>query len=161
MIAFSLFSGCNNGKEKITSTHPATSDIFLDEGGTLIADPITYDVVVKNPDPEDKWTNEQLGNFNLDKLVKMVFSSIEKGKVTAFNYHTGEEMDLKEIKDLEKSDDFDRSKIGKVQFIEDWYFNEEKLTMSKKVKSIMFAYEVYDQFGKIRGYKAAFRIDLN
>ena len=161
MITFSLFSGCNNGKEKIVNQSQATSDSFLDETGTLLADPITYDVVVKNPDPEDKWTNEQLENFNLDKLVKMVFSSIEKGKVTAFNYHTGEEMNLKEIKDLEKSDEFDRSKIGKVQFIEDWYFNEEKLIMSKKVKSIMFAYEVYDQFGKIRGYKAAFRIDLN
>ena len=131
------------------------------EKGELLANPITYDVVIKNPDPDDTWAEERLENMNLEKLIEIIFEAIKDGQATAFNYHTGETMSMKDIKKLEKTEEFEKSKIAKVQFVEDWYFDAKSLTMQKKVKSIMLAYEVYDQFGKIRGYKAAFKIDLN
>ncbi len=133
----------------------------LKEKGFLVAEPIIYDVVVLNPDPEDRWTTEKLEKLHKEALVELIFQAVEEGKVTAWNYHTDEKMSIKDIHTLEKTDEFNKSKIGKIQFIEDWYFDEKRMRMTKVVKSIMLAYEVYDQFGKVRGYKAAFRIDLN
>lgn len=128
--------------------------------GIRIANPIIYDAVIKNPDPDDKWGDEELKNFDKKKLVDMIFKAVYDKKITAYNYHTDEPMSIEDIKALENSGDFDRSKIGKIQFIEDWYFDPESMVMTKKVKSIMIAYEVYNQFDELRGYKAAFRIDL-
>ena len=152
---------CTNQR---TSDPPSAGSEKLVTGklsGLLIANPIIYDVVVKNPDPEDSWAAEQVKEFKRTDLIDMIFQAVEDGKAQAFNYHTGKKMTLNDIKMIENNDEFDRSKIGKIQFIEDWYFDPVNLTMDKKVKSIMLAYEVYDQFGKVRGYKAAFRIDLN
>lgn len=159
LISVFLFTGCKD--DKVKTTNPMQNSSRKVEAGTLLADPITYDVVIRNPDPDDAWTTERLEELDLKKLVKIVFQSVEDGKATAYNYHTGERMSITDIKNLEQTDEFDKSKIGKIQFIEDWYFNEDLLIMNKKVKSIMLAYEVYDQFGKIRGYKAGFRVDLN
>lgn len=161
LFSFFLFAGCKDVKQEGTSPLPDESKTIGHEEGTLLANPITYDVIVKNPDPDDTWAEERLENMNLDKLIEIIFDAIEKGQATAFNYHTGETMSMKDIKKLEKTEEFDKSKIAKVQFVEDWYFDDNCFAMQKKVKSIMLAYEVYDQFGKIRGYKAAFKIDLN
>ena len=155
-----LFIGCNSGKreQKYSEKTPPQN---LKEQGVLVAEPIIYDVVVLNPDPEDRWATEKLNKLNKEALVDLIFQAVEEGRVTAYNYHTEEKMSMKDIRALEKTEEFNKSKIGKIQFIEDWYFDEEKMKMTKVVKSIMLAYEVYDQFGKVRGYKAAFRIDLN
>lgn len=128
---------------------------------TPLAIPITYDVVIKNPDPLDVWTTSCLEHLEKDILVDLIFNAIEKGRVKAYNYHTEEEMSLRDIRALEKDDEFDRSRIAKVQFIEEWYFDPDAFILEKRVNSIMLAYEVFDQEGNIRGYKAAFRIDLN
>ncbi len=127
----------------------------------LFASPIIYDVLVKNPDLEDTWTSERLENFQKDDFVNIIFEAIYNGKIKAYNYHTGGAMTLKEIRALENSEEFDRSKIGKIQFEEDWYFNEKEFILTKKIKSIILAYEIIDQFGEIRAYKGAFLIPLN
>ena len=161
LSSFFLFVGCKDVKKEVTNLSTEKSKTIGAETGELLANPITYDVVVKNPDPDDTWAEERLEDLNLDKLIELIFGAIEDGQATAFNYHTGETMSMKDIKKLEKTEEFEKSKIAKVQFVEDWYFDAKSFTMQKKVKSIMLAYEVYDQFGKIRGYKAAFKIDLN
>jgi len=161
LSSFFLFAGCKDVKKEGNCPLPDESKTIGLEEGILLANPITYDVIVKNPDPDDTWAEERLESMNLDKLIEIILDAIEEGQVTAFNYHTGETMSMKDIKKLEKTEEFDKSRIAKVQFVEDWYFDDKCFAMQKKVKSIMLAYEVYDQFGKIRGYKAAFKINLN
>jgi hypothetical protein len=159
-LLFGFLVSCNSGNKEPKHAEK-TTDQSLKGKGILIADPIIYDVVVLNPDPEDRWTSEKLEKLNKEDLVDLIFQAIEEGKVTAYNYHTEEKMSMKDIRTLEKTEEFNKSKIGKIQFVENWYFDEKNMKMTKVVKSIMLAYEVYDQFGKVRGYKAAFRIDLN
>ncbi len=162
LLLYIFVIGCSPGSnEKYDYSSSPVQKQKADSFELLIANPIIYDVLVKNPDLEDTWTSEKLKSFRKDKLVNIIFEAIYNGKVKVYNYHTGDEMTLKNIKALENSKEFDRSKIGKIQFEEDWYFNEEKFILTKKIKSIMLAYEVIDQFGEVRSYKAAFLIPLN
>lgn len=159
-ILFAFFISCHSEGKK-QNLKDKTDGISLKDSGVLVAEPIIYDVVVLNPDPEDRWATEKLKKLHKEALVDLIFKAVEDGRVTAYNYHTDEKMSMKDIRTLENSDEFNKSKIGKIQFIEDWYFDEKSMKMTKVVKSVMLAYEVYDQFGKVRGYKAAFRVDLN
>ncbi len=156
------FTSCKQANEDQKHTGNKQDQLTISKvNGNLIANPIIYDVIIKNPDPEDTWSTEKLEKLNKETLVDFIFKAVESGKVTAYNYHTDEKMSMKEFYAMKKLEDFDKSKIGEIQFIEDWYFDEANMKMTKIVKSIMLAYEVYDQSGKVRGYKAAFRIDLN
>jgi len=160
IIFLMSFTGCKQENQK-HSENKEDQLTISGINGNLVANPIIYDVIIKNPDPEDRWATEKLEKLNKEALVDLIFNAVESGKVIAYNYHTDEKMSMKEFKALKKLEEFDKSKIGEIQFIEDWYFDEVNMKMTKIVKSIMLAYEVYDQFGKVRGYKAAFRIDLN
>ena len=160
-LLFILVFGCSPGSnEKYDYSSSADQIHKADSFEILIANPIIYDVLVKNPDLEDSWASEKLKTFRKDEFVNIVFEAIYNGKVKVYNYHTGDEMTLKEIRALENSKEFDRSKIGKIQFEEDWYFNEEKFILTKRIKSILLAYEVIDQFGEVGSYKAAFLIPI-
>jgi len=162
LLLYIFVLGCTPGSnEKYDSFSSTRQKYKPDSLELLLASPIIYDVLVKNPDLEDTWTSEKIESFQKDDFVNIVFEAIYNGKVKAYNYHTGDKMTLKEIRTLENSEEFDRSKIGKIQFEEDWYFNEKEFILTKKIKSIILAYEVIDQFGEIRAYKGAFLIPLN
>ncbi len=126
-----------------------------------LAPRIIYDVTVKNPDPDDQWTTECLQDLDLKTLVDLVFDAVYQGRLKAWEYHEERPMEIDEVRALEQDPEFDRSRIARVQFTEDWYFDREKLCFTKRVKSIMLAYEVYDLQGKVRGYKSAFQVFLN
>ena len=131
------------------------------ENELLIADSITYDVVIKNPDPYDQWTDECLQNLDKKNLVDYIFEAIYQGKVIAYNYFEDTPLSVKQVKALEESEEFSRDQIAKIQFIEEWVLDKENFAFTKKVKSIMLGYEVYNLDGEIRGYKAAFKVLLN
>jgi len=158
LILVSIVSCNPSGRKQVEKTPDKQGELST---GILIADPIIYEALIKNPDPEDSWGDEELKNFNRKKMVNLIFKAVYQGKATAYNYHTDKPMSIEEVKELEDTDEFDRSKIGKIQFVEDWYFNPETLHMTKIVKSVVMAYEVMNQFGELRGYKTTFRIDLN
>ncbi len=150
-------SGSDNNYEYSDKPHKPQSDSL----GMLMASPVIYDVIVKNPDTEDGWASEKLKFLDKEELVNIIFDAVYSGKLKAYNYHSGEEMSIKEIKELEESEEFDRSMIGKLQFEEDWYLDKERFTMYKDIKSILLAYERIDQFGEVQSYKAAFLIKIN
>ena len=162
LLLYIFLIGCTPGSNEKYDSYSSTQKKYKpDSLELLIASPIMYDVLVKNPDLEDTWASERIENFKRDDFVNMIFDAIYNGSVKAYNYHSGDEMSLKEIRALENSKEFDRSKIGKIQFEEDWYFNEKEFILTKKIKSIILAFEVIDQFGEIRAYKGAFLIRLN
>ena len=70
-------------------------------------------------------------------------------------------MTIEEVKTIEKDPEYNRDNIAKVQFEESWYFDFENHKMMKKVQSVMIAYEIYDNEGKVKGYKPVFKIYFN
>jgi hypothetical protein len=155
MIAVSLFLGsCKDTSKPVIVT---SDDKPLH--GTLIAEPVIYDMVIKNANPDDEWAEECLMNLDRIKLVNFVFDAVYNEQLTPYDYFTDEPMNLSDLKALEK--EFAREIVGKLQFEEEWSFDEASLQLRKKVNKLLLAYELYNSAGEIRGYKPAFYVRLN
>lgn len=127
----------------------------------VIADTVIYDVVIRNPEPDDLWAEECLRQLNREALVDMIFNAIYRQELLPYDYFSNRVLSVNEIKELEKDPEFSRTNIGRIQFMEEWYFDEENLRMEKRVNSLSLGYEVFDSSGKLRGYKPAFMVKLN
>jgi hypothetical protein len=159
MILFSAFviSGCGSdstGQKEIFSPREKTD-------ASMVADTVIYDVVIKNPNADDHWTEECLSHLDRRGLVDMVFDAVYRNELIPYDYITNRELTVKDIKSLEDDPEFNRENIGKIQFNEEWYFDRVNLRMEKRVNSISLGYEVFDVNGSLRGYKPAFMVRLN
>ena len=123
-----------------------------------IAESIRYDVIIKNPDPDDEWTETCLKGLDRKKLVNEVYKAIYTGKVKAYDYYTDDPMSVEQVKEIEKQAESDGAEVAKVQFLEDWFFDPVTFNFYKKVHFIMLAYEILDENGNARSYKAAFYV---
>lgn len=159
-LLFSACSGESNPSEEpeIASEEqmvfaPKTGEFYstplTGQNSAIIARPVTYDVVVKNHNPNDAWREECLSSLDLQALIKIVFDAAYAGQITAYNYRTEEPMTIDELRDFEKDSTHRRDRIGKVQFVEDWYFDAEKFQFGKRVKALMLAYERYNEAGEL------------
>lgn len=151
-IIYIGINGCDFSTKK---TQPVT--VESKEYFTTIADTLISDVVIKNPD-KDEWTDYCLRNLDKKTLVDEIFKAIYDGKLTPYEFFNDEVLSIDDIKSLEKDSEFSRDKIAKVQFEEAWHYDSENQKMTKKVHSIMMAYEIYNSEGKIKGYKPAFKV---
>ena len=125
-----------------------------------MADSISYGLVIKNRDSSDTWQKKWLETLDREAFVDFLFEAVYSGRLQPYDYFTDESMSVKEIRNLEKSEPFDRSRVGKLQFEERWYFDKEQLSLVKEVYAVMLAYEVYRKDGTFRGYKPAFKVRL-
>lgn len=132
---------------------------FDKKSSARVADSIMYAAIVKNPNPEEKYMDEWLKDANIKVLSDIIFKAVYDKRLTAYNYITGEELSIEEVKEMEK--EYNRDNIGKILFAEEWYFDETNLRMHKKVNSIMLAYERRDEENIVYSYKAGIRIYLN
>ena len=107
-----------------------------------------YDVTIKNPDPEDDWTEEDIGRMDELALANIILNAIYNGRLTAYNYQYETPMTIAEVKELESR--YPREKIGRMRFVEEWYFDEKELKFGKKVNSIMIAYEQFNESGEVK-----------
>ena len=131
-----------------------------DEGNYIVlADTLISDVLIMNPD-NDEWTDYCLRNLDKKTLVNEIFKLVYAGDLTPYEFFNNKPYTIEDIKALEDDPEFSRKNIAKVQFEEAWYFDSANHKMVKKVSSIMLAYEIYDSFGEIRGYKPAFKVYL-
>jgi hypothetical protein len=119
---------------------------------------ITYDSFILNNNPEDSWADECLAGFDRKAFIDKTFNSINSGKLVALNYFSGEKITPSKLKEMEKAGEFSQDKIAKIQFEEEWLWNEQQNILQKKVISMTFAYEVFNNTGESRGYKPAFKI---
>lgn len=150
-----LIYGCCDVKSPTVKNQ---TDLLNDTSLALLADTIIYDVVIKNPDPEDTWTAYCLKKLDYSQLVDNWFNRVYTGELTAYDDLTNLPMNIKEIKKIEDQSDFSRDKIGKIQFTESWNYNPNKTSIEKKTLAVALGYEVYDDEGNIRGYKPVFKI---
>ncbi|MBE0679491.1 MAG: hypothetical protein IH592_12080, partial [Bacteroidales bacterium] len=133
----------------------------LPAGAVLIASDIVTEVIIR-PDPEgDPWEIEKVAGYEGDLLVANIFSRIYDGTLTVYDYHSGEALSAADVKKIESEFSDDRTRIGKLSFTEDWYYNPAENSLHKKAKSVTFGYELYNNLGKVYAYRAAFRADLN
>jgi hypothetical protein len=126
----------------------------------IFADSITCDVIVKNPEKDDKWTELCLRSFNRNAFLDTIFNQLYSGRLIAYDYDTHLPLTIKEIRKIEETTGYSRSIIGKFQFNEQWQYDPEKKIMMKKVHSIIFGYENYTEDGFVKGYKPLFKIKL-
>jgi len=123
-----------------------------------IAESIRYDVVIKNPDPTDEWTETCLKGLDREKLIDEIYKAIYAEKVKAYDYYTDDPISVEQVKEIEKQAESDGVEAAKVQFLEDWFFDPVTFNLYKKVHYIMLAYEILDEKGNARNYKAAFYV---
>ena len=152
LFASLTFASCNSSdNKKIDKTAPIKGD--------TIANPITYEVLIKNPDIDDEWKSECLENTNVELMAKDIIMAVIDGKLKAFDYYDNHLLSKSEIKAILKKNG-EQSHIGNIQFKEEWYWDRSSFQLQKKVKSIMFGYEILDKNNKVRGYRASFVVNL-
>ncbi len=129
--------------------------------GDLIADTIIYDVIIKNRDKTDLWSNESIRKLKRSAFIDSVFTSVYDGKTNVYDFFSDKKLTIHEVKQLEKSEGFSRDNIGKIQFYELWYYNSNLVIMQKKVVCMVLGMEHYSESGEFRGYKPVFKMNLN
>ena len=128
--------------------------------GVRIADPIIYEVLINNPNPEDDWKTECLAHTNTSDLVKDIIDAVREGDLLAFDYYDNHQLSKPELEKIISDSDL-INRTGNIQFEEEWYWDSKNLSLNKRVKKMMFGYEVLDAKEKIRGYKASFVVELS
>lgn len=166
MAGIFLLNSCHRTQKQpadnrnLPATAAADSSTFCADSGQVGRD-IVYDVIIKNPNPDDTWTSQCLAGLDRKTLVDDIFRAIYAGRITATDFDTGEELSPEQVKEREKEIEEVRARVAKIQFTEDWYFDTLNLTMRKEVRYMVLGYEVYDDQGNVRGYKPVFRVMLN
>jgi hypothetical protein len=150
-----MVASCKNEKPTIVKT---VADEQAPAGSIIVAKDIVTEVIVRPDSLGDPWEMEKVAGYNGSEMVNDIFSSIYQGKLIAKDYHTGQPLKAGDVKEFEK-DFTNRSRIGKLSFTEDWYYNPATFSVTKKVKSMAFGYELLNNEGKVFGYKAVFSIE--
>jgi len=127
--------------------------------GQSIAKPITYEVLIKNPDSDDEWQTECLANTDIKLMAKDIIHAVTTGKLKAYDYFDNHLLTKDEIKAILKKNG-NQNNIGNIQFREEWYWDNKTLHLQKKIKSLMFGYEICGENNKVRGYRASFVVNL-
>ena len=145
-----------------TDTKPSSDASFMIDStyGMVVADTITYDVIISNPNPGDTWTARCLSKLNHKALVDSIFAMVYSGRVLAFNLDTREQLTVRQIKDIEAEQGFNRENIGMIQFTEAWYLDPKENAMTKKVLSMVLGTNFYNAEGELFGHKPVFKVVL-
>jgi hypothetical protein len=161
LISIATIALCYSCKETPSKIEITNTEISIDSLKlATYADTIVCDMVVKNPDKEDVWTEECLKKLKRQSLIDTIFNEVYNGKLLAYDYETAKPLSIKEVKRIEETSGYSREIIGKFQFREAWFYDNKNHTLIKKVQSIIFGYETYDDKGFVKGYKPLFKVIL-
>jgi hypothetical protein len=155
-LVLMLVPGCkqeSKGSPKVRARSDSPREL-------VVADTITYEVRISNPNPEDAWTAKCLGRLNRKALIDSIFAMVYENRVVAYNHETNERLTPKQLEKNEASPGFNRDNIGMIQFTEAWYLNPADNTMTKKVLSMVLGYNYYAADGELFGQKPVFRLEM-
>jgi hypothetical protein len=150
-----LLMSCSGQKE--------AEDLQDSEGQTgslQVADSIIYDVVIKNHDPEDDWTEKCLAGLNRQELVDFIFAGIYDDRFRAFDIFSDHPIPAHRIGKMEEDGEFTREQVSKIQFVEEWYIDREDYSMIKRVTEVRLGIEHIDGFGLHMGHNPLFNVKL-
>jgi len=146
-----------NHKEHKTVQAYETFDTISSEL-IIIGKDIITEVILKPESSGDPWELEKIKGFNGEPMFINLLEKIKQDKIKVYDCITGEILTPSEAKKILKETGSDISKIAKIQFTEDWYFNPATNELIKKVKSMSFGYELEREQGLPHAYKPLFRI---
>jgi hypothetical protein len=158
LAVIALLTCCKPANREISSHEIQAAD---STAGFRAADTITYQVIIKNSNPDDLWTTRCLAGLNRTAFIDSIFNMVYLGKALAYNYETLEKLTPAQIKDLESATDYSREEIGMIQFTEAWVLNTQRNQMSKKVLSMVLGYNFYSSTGELVAHKPMFRVEMN
>jgi hypothetical protein len=156
VILFSFGCTPKTSEEIVHSVVDKTESLY----GTVVADTIIYDVIIKNTDPEDLWAAECLRNLHQRALIDSIFEMVYSERTIAYDFFTKRILKTKEIIKMESEEEYSRDHIGKIQFTERWYFDKSSQKFQKEVISLVLGYELFNNDNSLRGYKPVFKIYL-
>jgi len=145
---------CNSDKTSVIRPSENTTDT---QGISVLADSLVYSIVTHTNENDDSTENVEFKSFLQEKLISYIFEQLYAEKLKAYNFLTDEKLSLKEIKKIEAAEGFCLSKVGKVQFNEQWYFDKYGV-LNKRVNSMTLGVESYSNQGNFYGYRALFKI---
>ena len=160
IIVFTTFIIINSCKDEVKNLNKISKKYNFDSTKIIIADTIIYDVVIKKSGLNDTWQDQSLKNVNQEYLINYVFNKIKTGELMPLDYILDSPLKTDEIKELLNREEFSLDKVSKIQFKETWYLTPDGILLEKKVISMIFAYELYNSDGELRGYRAAFKVNL-
>lgn len=143
--------GCNRTAEDQTRKHRVASTAK----GQIIADTIVYDVILRNIDTSDIWEAECLKYTNQEEFINYLFDGLYSQQFIAVEFLGDKMLSIKEIKEIERSDGFSRSRVSKVQFKEQWYIDSCG-NLQKDIISYTLGIEAYSKQNSFLGHKALF-----
>ena len=132
----------------------------VQNGSLQVADQIIYDVIIKNPDPGDEWTEKCLAGLNRGELVDFIIDGIYNDRFRAYDIFNDKLIPVRTIRKMEKDGEFTRNQVSKIQFVEDWYLDPEGSSMSKRVTEVRLGLEHFDGFGMHLGHNPLFKVRL-
>ncbi|MBN2664259.1 MAG: hypothetical protein JXR68_11470 [Bacteroidales bacterium] len=150
----------NEDSSFVSQSYPTIGTFYAtSDESIVVANPIIYDVIVKNTDQTDDWAEFCLANTDVEAICNIIYNAVYQEKLIAYHYLNDSIFSIAQVKEIEKENTPD--KLGKIQFEEEWYFDETNLTMSKKVLSIIIGYEIKNDQGEVYGYKPGFKVYLD
>jgi hypothetical protein len=152
------FIACKKNK---VNDSDAESMSYNSVTGSLVADTIIYEVIIKSTNPDDSWLQKSLGRLNRKQLIDSIFNLVYNKELTAYDYFSNEKLSVNQVRNMEREDGFNRDQIGMIQFEEAWYFNKSTQHFQKKVISIAMGRERFVDSTELRGYNPVFKIYLN
>jgi len=152
MLAITTIS-CNNNKSEVSKVKLEVTP----EGSTILADSLIYGIETHENENSDISENEAFKSFLQEKLINYLFDQIYSGNLKAYDFFSDKELSIKEVREIEKAEWFSRSKVGKIQFDEQWYIDKDK-SLRKRVKSMTLGVESYSNQGNFIGYRALFKV---
>jgi hypothetical protein len=144
----------------------------------IVTERIQYDVLIKSPDAELEWYNQNLEGLKREDFVKTIMNAAYEGKVKAYDYYNVL-LTPEEVKKIDhKSDtisvqsatapyntydtviksDINLQQITKIRFLEEWRMDPKSFQIDKKVLGMMLMKENYGDSMELRGYSPVFWI---
>ena len=129
-------------------------------GPLQIADQIIYDVIIKNPDPGDEWTEKCLVGLKRGELVDFIIDGIYDDRFRAYDIFNDKLIAARTIRKMEEDGEFTRKQVSKIQFVEDWYVDPGGYALTKRVTEVRLGLEHIDGFGMHMGHNPLFKVRL-
>jgi hypothetical protein len=159
LIILLIAASCNKVSKNNSSVTSNVNEIKPEgKDMILIGKGIITEVIVKADTLGDPWEVEKVKGYNGKLMFNTLFNKIYSKELTVYDCLSGEPLIPDKIKAMEKDYNSDISKISKITYLEDWYFNTTTNSIIKKIKSVSFGYEYNRGEGLPIGYKALFQI---
>lgn len=152
------FMGCRNNNSLVKNEAinvPAPGDVSK---MIPVAKDIISEIIVKPVSTDDPWELEKVKGFSGEAMFLNLLNKIREGKIRVYDCISGEMLSEEEAKKILDEKGSDVSKIAKLQFTEDWYFNPETNEIFKKVKSVSLGYESLRAGGLPPAYLPYFQV---